>query len=117
MTTLNESSIPNIRKTEQFDEFLKIVGKEPLSHWLDIARVLGVDKDTITEWRKNPLARQAVIHGIRIAMKNMEKAGKNDWRMWATKLKMLGIGKEWPEEFETIQSEGPILYLPYKAPD
>lgn len=87
-------NIPNIRKKEQFETFLKIIAKGAVSHWVDIAKILGVDKDTITEWKKHPLAKQVIAEGISHALREMEKAGRGDWRMWREKLSMLGLREE-----------------------
>ena len=86
--------IPNIRKKEEFEAFLEALGGSAIAHWKDIAEAVGVDKDTITEWKKHPRAREARIKGFNYAFAQMEAVGKGDWRMWETKLKMLGINKD-----------------------
>lgn len=81
----------NIRKKEAFSAFIKILKDGTVAHWQSIARAIGVDNDTITEWKKLPEAREAIIRGINNSLKGMERAGGKDWRMWESKLKMLGI--------------------------
>lgn len=90
---------PNIRKKEEFEAFIGILEGNSIAHWKDIAEAIGIDKDTITEWKKHPRAREARIKGIQYALTQMELAGKNDWRMWETKLKMLGINKDNVKEY------------------
>jgi hypothetical protein len=65
--------------------------------------VLGVDRDTIAKWKKHPLAQKAIRDGIEKAFEGMQKAGGNDWRMWESKLKMLGVS---PVEKADVTSGG-----------
>ena len=105
-----EENIRNIRKKAEFLAFIGEIEKGAIANWIDIARTLGVDKDTITEWKKLPEAQVAIKKGISHALSNMEKVGKQDWRMWESKLKMLGLS---PIQKQEIQGEinlpSPIL--------
>lgn len=94
---------PIIRKIEEFNAFLDLLRGDTVAHWVQIADALGVNKDTITEWRKHPKAQQAIRDGIEKALDGMEKAGKRDWRMWESKLKMLGVS---PVEKSDITTGG-----------
>lgn len=109
---------PNIRKKEEFEAFISIIKSGSVCHWMTIAGVLGIDKDTITEWKKLPEARYAIANGIQHAIKKMEASGKNDWRMWKAKLQLLGVGLEnvnnKTSEHETDYSEGIVIYKPQK---
>jgi len=78
-------------KQAEFAAFIKTLQSSTASHWTQIAEVLGLDKNTITQWKKLPEAKQAIQVGIETAMKNMEKTGAKDWKMWKEKLGMLGI--------------------------
>jgi hypothetical protein len=90
---MTKSLSRNIRKKTEFLAFLKILkGSAVQAHWIETADALGVNKDTITEWKKLPEAIKARQEGISEAIAKMEKAGAHDWRMWEAKLKMLGIG-------------------------
>lgn len=79
-----------IKKTE-FNEFLKIIGSKHVAHWVDIAKALNVDNDTITKWKSTPEAQKAISQGIEDAIEQMQTVGRKDWRMWESKLKMLGV--------------------------
>ena len=81
---------PNIRKKEAFSAFIKILQDGTVAHWVNVAVALGVNKDTITAWKGLPEAQEAIKKGIEKALNGMEKAGGKDWRMWESKLKMLG---------------------------
>lgn len=91
--TVNTENTENIDPYKQleFDAFIKIIKSGQAAHWLEIARALGVDKDTILRWKKLPEAQKAISEGIEDALAKMSKAGENDWRMWEAKLKMLGV--------------------------
>ena len=82
----------NIRKKTEFKQFIKVF-KDPtvIAHWVDIADILGVDNATITRWKKEPEAIEALRTGIEEALFKMQYAGAKDWKMWESKLRMLGI--------------------------
>ena len=98
-----KKNYPNIRKKAEFEEFIKILEGNIVDHWINIADAIGVDKDTITEWKKHPRAKEAIQNGVKRALEGMEKAGDKDWRMWESKLKMLGVS---PLEKKDITSGG-----------
>ncbi len=85
------SAPEQIYKTEQFEMFLKTLKQDSYAHWKEIAEVIGVDRDTISAWKKHPRAQQIINDGIAEAIQNMTIAGKKDWRMWEAKLKLLGL--------------------------
>ncbi len=108
------NSIPPIRKKDEFEAFLGVLREGGAAHWTDIANIVGVDKDTITEWKKRPEAKQIIAEGIQYALQQMEATGKNDWRMWQAKLSMLGIS---PKSKTDITSDekaiiGPTIFIP-----
>ena len=82
-----------IYKKEQFQVFLDLLRGESAYHWNQIANAIGVDPDTITAWKKHPSAQKAIRDGIERALEGMTKAGKDDWRMWESKLKILGLSQ------------------------
>jgi hypothetical protein len=80
-----------IYKKEEFKAFLKLIREGQAYTWVAVAEALGVDQDTITAWKNTDEGRKAIADGIQNALKEMEDAGKKDWRMWESKLKMLGV--------------------------
>ena len=107
---------PNIRKIEEFEAFLKYLEEGTAAHWVQVAEALGVDKDTITEWRKHPKAQKAIKDGIKYAMEQMETAGKRDWRMWEVKLKLLDVQAVDRADITSAGERivGPVIYKPKK---
>jgi len=79
-------------KKSEFKQFLKIITNEgQFAHWAEIGRALNIDKNTISTWKQLPEAQEALAQGIAKALQEMETAGRKDWRMWESKLKMMGI--------------------------
>jgi hypothetical protein len=90
-----------VYKREEYAAFIKLINGGRAAHWYVIANAIGIDKNTVTAWKKLPEARKAIINGIDHALDHMEQAGKNDWRMWESKLKMLGAdSKVSPDSIE-----------------
>ena len=103
-------------KAEKFEAFIKEIKKGSISHWVQIAEALGIEKGTIVVWKQTPEAQKAIKDGINHALLQMQKVGKRDWKMWKEKLGMLGIS---PIERADITSEGeriegPVIYKPKK---
>ena len=95
-----------VYKRKEFEKFLELLRGNTSYHWVQIASALGVTPQSITAWKKLPMAQKAIRDGIDKAMEGMEKAGKNDWRMWESKLKMLGVT---PIEKRDLTSDGEKL--------
>lgn len=93
--------LPN--KKEEFEKFLELIGRHSVGHWVQIAKALNVNVDTITEWKKHPLAQKLIRDELDRVLEGMEKAGTKDWKMWESKAKMLGIS---PIEKADITSNG-----------
>lgn len=93
-------------KSEKFAAFLDLLRGEAVYHWVQIANSLGVNQDTITSWKNHPSAQKAIRDGIEKALEGMTIAGKDEWRMWESKLKMLGIS---PIEKSDITSGGEVI--------
>lgn len=88
-----------IKKTE-YKAFIKHLKYGSAAHWVEIAKALNVDNDTITAWKKLPEAQMAIQEGIDQAIMAMEQAGRKDWRMWEAKLKMFGVNP--PQKIEAV---------------
>lgn len=83
--------IPKIYKDIEFEKFIETLEEGSVEHWIEIARAIGVDKDTITAWKSQPRAIEARRNGIKYALEQMEKSGKRDWKMWKAKLALLEV--------------------------
>jgi hypothetical protein len=105
----NTDNPTNPSKKEEFEKFLELIKGDSSAHWVQIAKALGVDRTTINVWRNHPLAKKAIRDGIEKAFEGMEKAGASDWKMWESKLKMLGIS---PIEKQDITTDGEALPQP-----
>lgn len=78
-------------KATEFNLFLEFMESGAVEYLYQVAEIIGVDAGTISDWKKLPQVQEAQARGIKRTMAEMEKAGKRDWRMWESKLKMLGI--------------------------
>lgn len=104
-------------KVEEFDKFIETIKGGAVGHWIQIARVLGIANSTIHSWKKLPQAQKAIKDAIERTAEKMEESGKDDWRMWESKMKMLGVSPI--EKAETdVTSDGKRIegfnYLPPK---
>lgn len=108
-------SVNNVRKKLEFEEFIKMIEKRQVHTWVMCAKVLGVRPATISEWKKYPEARKAIISGIENALENMELVGKNDWRMWREKLRLLGVDKEIELSDEDEDNKIEVIMRDYRS--
>lgn len=101
--TKKTKTISRVNKKPEFEAFINLLRGEAVYNWSQIATALGVEKNTITEWKKLPQAQKAIRDGIEKSLEGMTKAGKDEWRMWESKLKMLGVS---PVEKADFTSDG-----------
>lgn len=78
----------------EFDAFLEHIGSENIENWTILAKALKVGRATITRWKHHPKAKKAINDAINKSLQEMRRSGKEDWRMWRDKLKMLGVDDE-----------------------
>jgi hypothetical protein len=76
---------------DKFREFIRTIKEEQVGHWVEVARAVGVSEATISNWRRLPESQEPIKLGIINTLEKMEKAGNKDWRMYESKLKMLGL--------------------------
>lgn len=80
-----------VYKEDEFETFISLLEQGDIENWGVVADALGVNRDTITAWKRLPKARKAIAEGINRSLKQMETTGKRDWRMWREKAKVLGV--------------------------
>lgn len=85
------ATVTTVRKRAEFDAFLETVRTGKVENWCVVAEALCVRAATISEWKKHPLAQEAIAQGIQRCLEKMEQVGGGDWRMWREKLKILGV--------------------------
>jgi len=88
-------------KDMEFEVFIKQIGNASFLNWSVLAEALGVHRETIIRWKKHPLARKAIAEAIEENIRKMTEAGKNDWKMYREKLKMLGVKDKSTIEHDT----------------
>lgn len=75
----------------KFEAFLGLIKNDGAKNWTAIAKALDVHPNTITAWKRHPEAQQAIADEVKRSLEQMEKVGTKDWRMWESKLKILGV--------------------------
>jgi|TARA_Y100000310_G_scaffold33937_1_gene32074 hypothetical protein len=98
-------------KKEEFDLFIEKIKGSAIGHWVQVAKVLGVDNSTIHAWKKLPQARKAISDAIERKSDKMQEVGKDDWRMWESQLKMLGVSPIEKSERDHTTKGKPIPIL------
>ena len=107
-----EKSEKKVYKKQEFAAFIKTLESGSVSFWQEIAEALGVCRETITDWQKLPEAQAAKQRGIDKCLKEMEKAGAKDWRMWNERLRILKIMPT--EKHELSNREGESFEISWK---
>lgn len=85
------SEAPEIYKKWEFKQFLGFVEGKNLGRALMYAKALGIDRRTMQKWMQQPELARPLIDALDELLSNMQKAGKDDWRMHAELIKMLGL--------------------------
>lgn len=118
-TPQTRQEYPEIRKHQEFEDFLTILEKGTFKNWLIVANAVGVDRDTIAEWKKHPKAREILQRRINDKIKDMEDAGKRDWRMHEAMLKLLGVQAidKMDVTSDGEKLEQVVIYKPEKKPE
>lgn len=96
------NTVITVRKKAEFEAFLKAIKKGRIENWSVIAEAIGVREATISEWKQHPLAQKAITEGVERCIAEMERAGKDDWKMWRDKLKMLGVKDKEQQSATTV---------------
>lgn len=115
MSKAEESEL-NPYKEMEFEAFLEVIDKDRISSWKSLAEALGVTQDTIIRWKKHPEARKALNEGIHRCLKEMERSGKHDWRMWRERAELYGLKKVDNVDLTSggEKLEGLVIYKPSK---
>ncbi len=104
-----------IYKEEEFELFLRTLEIGAQGHWVEIAKAVGVDRETIAKWRVHPKAIEVRKKAIVKTLQRMQEVGDRDWRMHEAKLKLLSVQAPEKIEFEgTLKTEQVHIYKPEK---
>lgn len=90
-------------KEMEFQEFLTAIGNQHIQNWSILAEGLGVGRNTITRWKKNPQARQALETALNDSLEAMVKVGHTDWRMHRERANMMGVALKQTMEHEVSE--------------
>lgn len=101
---MSEMSTIDPYKEESYNRFLELLSMDYLYNWKALASVLKVDQRTIYRWRQTPAAQKIVNDEISRLVREMERAGKDDWRMFREKAKIMGV--EDVNKIEVVDTKG-----------
>jgi len=82
----------NIKKFKwEYQQFLDFVKDRKPQRAMIYAKGLGIDRRTLNNWMNQPELRDAMAESVDAILEEMQRAGKNDWRMWDKMLELSGI--------------------------
>src|SRR4030043_357297 len=108
-TSQNVKNI-NPYKTEEYQKFIQTVenGEIP-EHWQILAEALGITEQTIIRWKQLPEFQKALNKGLDKALREMQRAGGDDWKMWRERIALLR--KEKQGDSMTINADKVVAIL------
>lgn len=90
--TMSESKSSEIKRFKwEYKQFLEFVKQRKPQRAMIYAKGLGIDRRTLNKWMEQPELRQAMADAVDAILEEMQRAGKNDWRMWDKMLELSGI--------------------------
>lgn len=78
----------------EYNNFLEFVKKRKVERAVIYAKALGIDRKTFVHWLSQPEMKDAMVTAIDELVDGMQRAGKNDWRMYRELMEIMGIDKE-----------------------
>ena len=78
----------------EYDNFLQFVKQKKPERAMIYAKALGIDRRTLVHWMSQPELRDAMTSAIDELVDGMQRAGKEDWRMYREMMKILGVDDE-----------------------
>jgi hypothetical protein len=92
MSKMSESNSNEIKRFKwEYNQFLEFVKQRKPQRAMIYAKGLGIDRRTLNKWMEQPELRDAMAEAVDAILEEMQKAGKNDWRMWDKMLELSGI--------------------------
>jgi len=75
----------------EYKNFLDFIKKKKVSRAMLYAKSLGIDRRTLVHWFSQPELRDAMTVALDEVVDGMQRAGKDDWRMYKELYSMLGL--------------------------
>jgi len=87
-----QENTPEVKRFKwEYKQFLAFVQERKPQRAMIYAKGLGIDRRTLNKWMEQPELREAMAEAVDSILEEMQKAGKNDWRMWDKMLELSGI--------------------------
>ena len=85
------SEAPEMYKLWEFNNFLEFIKDKNLGRALIYAKALGIDRRTLIKWMSRPELAKPLVEALDHLLSEMQRAGKDDWRMYKELYVMLGL--------------------------
>ena len=85
------SNTPDMYKKWEFENFLNFIKDKNIGRALIYAKTLGIDRRTLLKWMQRPELAEPLIEAVDALLSEMQRAGKDDWRMYKELYMMLGL--------------------------
>ena len=82
---------PIVRYKWEYNNFLEYVQNKKIERAFIYAKTLGIDRKTLKNWANQPELREALAVAVDSIVDGMQRAGKDDWRMYKELYVMLGL--------------------------
>lgn len=82
---------PILRYKWEYSNFLEYIQDKKIERALIYAKTLGIDRRTLSNWASQPELREGLALAVDSIIEGMQRAGKNDWRMYKELYTMLGL--------------------------
>jgi hypothetical protein len=89
--SLDKPPAPITRYKWEYSNFLDFVKKRKVSRAIIYAKSLGIERNVLVTWMRQPELREAMTDAIDEVVEGMKSAGHKDWRMWRELYAMLGM--------------------------
>ena len=83
-----------VRYKWEYAKFLEFVKKGKVQRAIIYAKALQIDRKTFVHWLSQPELMNAMQESIDQLVDGMQRAGKDDWRMYREMLKLIGVDDE-----------------------
>lgn len=76
------TNTPDMYKKWEYNNFLDYIKQRKISRAILYAKALGIDRRTLLKWVQQPELNKAITEALDEIVDNMQRAGKDDWRMY-----------------------------------
>lgn len=90
----------------EYGQFLDFVKERKPGRAMIYAKALGIDRRTLVLWMEQPDLRAALAESLDEMLDGMQRAGKEDWRMYREMLRLYGLADK--QDVDVTSDGAPI---------